>query len=504
MVQLSNIVSGPIHLTDISDDYNEANTMNFAKNSILRVSVVDVDKSNKKIRLSARHSRTLNSSAKVQDKEISKSSQLTVGQVLRGFVKNVSDKGVFVALGGDITAMIKISDLSDKYLKDWKDSFQIDQLVKGRIVSIDTSLGHIQMSLKSSVVDKDFVPLLSYQDLHEGQTITGKVRKVEEFGAFILVDNTANISGLCLRSEMAEKPVEDARKLLNEGDAVKAIILKLDAQKKRINFGLKPSYFEDEDTDMSDDDDAGAALFSNDDGEDDEDEDMDDAGSGVLITGTDNVSDEENSDEEEDDTDMADGADGEVEGLDAGGFDWDANALDKTRSADASKGEDAGTQEKKKKRKKVEVEADHSGDLNAFGPRTAADYEQLLNRKPNSSELWIQYMAYQMQSSELTGARKVVERAISTISSSEETEKLNAWVAYLNLEVHYGTDESVDDVFKRALQVNDQQEVYQRLASIYIHEDKPEVSFSPSAVYTLCRQELTSPTESGRPLPDHD
>ena len=114
------------------------------------------------------------------------------------------------------------------------------------------------------------------------------------------------------------------------------------------------------------------------------------------------------------------------------------------------------------------------GDLAAFGPRSAADYEQLLNRQPNSSELWIQYMAYQMQSSELTEARKVAERAVVTINSTEETEKLNAWVAFLNLEVRFGNDETVDDVFKRALQVNDQQEVYQRLATIYI-QDKPEV-----------------------------
>ncbi|KAH6660782.1 hypothetical protein BKA67DRAFT_549143 [Truncatella angustata] len=483
MVQLSNVVSGPIHLTDISDDYNEANTMNFAKNSVIRVSVVDVDKSNKKVRLSARHSRTLNSSAKVQDQEISKIAQLNVGDVIRGFVKHVSDKGVFVALGGDITAMVKISDLSDRFLKEWKDSFQIDQLVKGRIVSIDNALGHIQMSLKSSVVDKDFVPLLNYQDLQVGQIITGKVRKVEEFGAFILVDGTANVSGLCHRSELAEKPVDDARKLLNEGDAVKAIILKLDAQKKRINFGLKPSYFVDDDTDMSDDEDAGAALHSGDDDEEeeeeeDEDEDMDDSESGVLITGTDNVSDEDS----DEDVEMTDKPGDEVEGLDAGGFDWDADALDKKRRPDAVGGEAGSAQDKKKKRKKAQVEADRSGDLDAFGPRTAADYEQLLNRKPNSSELWIQYMAYQMQSSELAGARKVAERAVSTINSSEETEKLNAWVAYLNLEVHYGTDDTVDDVFKRALQVNDKQEVYQRLASIYIHEDKPQVSFSPRLI----------------------
>ncbi|KAI8966758.1 nucleic acid-binding protein [Daldinia sp. FL1419] len=474
IVQLSGVVSGPVHLIDINDDYSEANTLSYNKNDITRVSVVEVDKSNKKIRLSTRPSRVLNSSLPVKDREITNVSQISVGDVLRGFVKNVSDKGLFVSLGGNITAMVKISDLSDRYLKDWKDEFQIDQLVKGRIISIDSDTGHVQMSLKASVVDKDFVPLINYSDLREGQIIEGKVRKVEEFGAFIVIEGSANVSGLCHRSEMAEKSVQDARKLFAEGDVVKAIILKLDKQKKRISFGLKPSYFEgadDMDVDDSDEDeDAGAALLEDSD-DDDDDDDMEDAGTSLVIRGTDNDSESEDADDE--DIDMADKEADNVAPLDAGGFDWSTNALDKVDEVD-DVDEDTSATQKKKKRRKPQIEVDKSGDLDAFGPRTAVDYEQLLNRQPNSSALWIEYMAHQMQVSELAKAREVAERAVSTISSTEETEKLNAWVAYLNLEVRFGNEDSVDEVFKRACQVNDQQEVYQRLASIYIQEDKAE------------------------------
>ncbi|KAI0014056.1 nucleic acid-binding protein [Xylariaceae sp. FL0662B] len=485
LVQLGDIVSGPVHLVDISDDYDDANTLAFSKNDVIRISVVDVDKSNKKVRLSTRPSRVLNSSLPVKDREITKISQISAGDIIRGFVKNVSDKGVFVGLGGDVTAMVRISDLSDRFLKDWKDEYQIDQLVKGRITSVDPTVGHIQMSLKASVVEKDFVPLINYHDLRKGQVVTGKIRKVEEYGAFIVVDGSANVSGLCHRSEMAEKPVEDARKLFTEGDAVKAIILKLDQQKKRISFGLKPSYFEDDASEMSidggdeDEDDAGAALFDEEDESDqDEDDEMDDTGSAVLISGTDNDPDV---DSEDDDTEMIDGAPGGatdgVDALDAGGFDWSGNALDKVDAADENTDEDEGTaQERKKKRRKPQIEVDKSGDLDAFGPRTAVDYEQLLNRQPNSSSLWIEYIAFQLQVSELAKAREVAERAITTISSTEETEKLNVWIAYLNLEVRFGNEDTVEEVFRRACQVNDQQEVYQRLASIYVQEDKAEAS----------------------------
>ncbi|KAI0104140.1 nucleic acid-binding protein [Nemania sp. FL0031] len=474
IVQLSDLVSAPAHLIDLSDDYDDASTMSYSKHGVVRVSIVDVDKSNKRLRLSLRPSRVLNSSLQVKDREIINIAQLNAGDVVRGFVKNVSEKGLFVGLGGDCTAMVRISDLSDRFIKDWKDEFQIDQLVKGRITSIDPTTSQIQMSLKSSVVEKVFVPLKNYQDLRAGQIVTGKVRKVEDFGAFILVDGSANVSGLCHRSEMAETPVQDARKLLNEGDAVKAIVLNVDAQKKRINFGLKPSYFEDGDSDMDEDasddeDEIAGALLEDSEGEQSDDEDMEDADSSVHIEGTDY---DENLSSDVDDTEMADGVVEDIDALDAGGFDWSGTALDEPNTANAEA--EPSSIEKKKKRRKPQIEIDRSGDLSSLGPQTAVDYEQLLNRQPNSSDLWTRYMAFQMQVSELAKAREVAERAVTTINSTEETEKLNAWIAYLNLEVRFGNDDTVDGVFKRACQVNDQQEVYQRLASIYVQDNKPE------------------------------
>ncbi|KAI1757762.1 hypothetical protein F4782DRAFT_142062 [Xylaria castorea] len=471
IVQLSDIISAPAHLIDLSDDYGDASTMSYSKNSAIRVSVVDVDKSNKRLRLSLRPSRVLNSSLPVKDREITNLAQLSVGDLVRGFVRNVSDKGLFINLGGDVTAMVRISDLSDKFIKDWKDEFQIDQLVKGRITLIDSTTSQIQMSLKSSVVEKDYVPLTNYQDLRAGQVITGKVRKVEDFGAFILIDGSANVSGLCHRSEMAEKPIQDARKLLHEGDAVKAIILDVNTHKKRVSFGLKPSYFEDGD-DSSDEDEIAGALLDDDEDEDEEsnDEDMDDSDSSVVIEGIDHGGDLSS---DVDDDEMVDAPVEDVDALDTGGFDWSGTALDEHVTASADTDPDTTT-EKKKKRRRPQIETDRSGDLSSFGPQTAVDYEQLLNRQPNSSDLWTRYMAFQMQVSELAKAREVAERAVATINSTEETEKLNAWIAYLNLEVRFGNDDTVDGVFRRACLVNDQQEVYQRLASIYVQDNKPE------------------------------
>jgi predicted RNA-binding protein with RPS1 domain len=59
-----------------------------------------------------------------------------LNDIIRGFVRRVTDSGLFVAVSNDITAYVRVSDLSDSYLKEWKDSFQPDQLVKGKVTFV--------------------------------------------------------------------------------------------------------------------------------------------------------------------------------------------------------------------------------------------------------------------------------------------------------------------------------------------------------------------------------
>jgi len=81
-------------------------------------------------------------------------------------------------------------------------------------------------------------------------------------------------------------------------------------------------------------------------------------------------------------------------------------------------------------------------------------------------------MAFHLDLGDADQARSVGERALKSIGLGQEAEKLNVWIALLNLENAYGDDESVDAIFKRAREYNDPQEVYSRLASIYIQSGK--------------------------------
>ncbi|CDQ77762.1 unnamed protein product [Oncorhynchus mykiss] len=76
-------------------------------------------------------------------------------------------------------------------------------------------------------------------------------------------------------------------------------------------------------------------------------------------------------------------------------------------------------------------------------------------------------MAFHLQATQIEQARAVAERALKTISFREEQEKLNVWVALLNLENLYGTEESLQKVFERAVQYCEPMPVYQQLADIY-------------------------------------
>lgn len=474
LVQLSGTVSGLVGLTELADDYTQANPTIYQKNDVVRVCIIDVDKANKRITLSTRPSKVLSSSLAVKDASISTPTDLKINDTVRGFVKNVADIGVFVTLGYDVTGFVRVSELSDSFVKDWKTNYEIDRLITGKIIAVDATSKHVQMSLKPSIVSADYVPKLTFNDLIVGQVVTGTIRKVEEFGAFILVDNSHNVSGLCHRSEIAEKRVDDVKKLYSEGDAVKAIVLKVEPEKRRISFGLKASYFDNASEEDSDENsDADVEM-----GSDIEQDDGVDGGielDPMQLSASSEGDDDSANDEEMAGAALSKSAANGNDGLDVGGFDWGGSLQRGGQGMAVESDAESEAQPKKKKKQKSQIKIDETGDLDKLGPRSASDFERLLLGQRDSSSLWVQYMAFQLQLSDIEEARKIAERALKEISIREQEEKMNVWVAYLNLENAYGSDETVEEIFKRACEVNDGQQIHERLTSIYIQSGKHSV-----------------------------
>lgn len=77
--------------------------------------------------------------------------------------------------------------------------------------------------------------------------------------------------------------------------------------------------------------------------------------------------------------------------------------------------------------------------MNKSAPHDIDDFEKLLISNQDQSYVWIQYMAFMIDKLGMESARKVAERAVMSVSISNEEDKFNIWVAYMNLENNFGT-----------------------------------------------------------------
>ncbi|KAJ6519637.1 hypothetical protein C8R45DRAFT_1204771 [Mycena sanguinolenta] len=486
-VKLSSRIGGVLNPTDTADDYDGATPFPQI-DSVLKASVIAIDKEKKQLTLSGRHSRMYPDEGKpVVDREIQDFADLQVGDTVRGFVKSVVDHGLFVTIGRHIDARVQIKELFDDFVKEWKERFSTNQLVKGRILSVDVEAKKVEMTLRSGDLFKASSAALGITDLKEGQKIDGVVTRIEDYGLFIQIDGS-KLSGLCHKSQLSDNPDADvsiAVRGFREGDRVKAFILKI--EKRKISFSLKPSYFDEED--FREAEDVAGAENSDD---EDEDEVVDE---NMPSSPVHQEADDDDDDSEDDEAMQVDidpqshlyqssskpskpAPPSHVPSLQlSGGFQWSTNPdfdADEDEAA-ASSDSDEDNDElggKKKKRRRKEIEQDLTADMHTKTPESNADFERLLLGSPNSSYLWVQYMSFQLQLSEVDRAREIARRALQTINFREEQEKLNIWIALLNLENAYGTDETVETTFKEAARANDSKTVHLRLALIFDQSDK--------------------------------
>ncbi|KAI0046598.1 nucleic acid-binding protein [Auriscalpium vulgare] len=487
LVKLSSQISGTLHPADASDDY-ETGTPFPNIDTIVRAAVLAIDIEKKHLTLSTRPSRLrLDEKSPVVDREIAQIADLKPGETVRGFVKSIAEHGLFVTLGRDVDARVQIKELFDEYVKEWKPRFQVNQLVKGRILSVDPEKKQVEMTFRSGDLSRKAAePSLTLADFHEGEKIDGRVKKVEDYGLFVEIVGS-KVSGLCHKSELSDNKNADitlALRSFREGDRVRAIILSIDTEKRRIAFGLKPSYFSDENLEPEEDESEGDKENAEPLGVVD-DADMAD------VPGDDGSEAEASPSEPEDDSDVEPMAvDLEpvsrlttskpallpVPSLNLqGGFQWTGGYMeqDDASGSDSSDDSDADdTTGKKRRKKRKGIELDLTADMHSKMPESNNDFERVLLGSPNSSYLWIQYMSFQLQLSEVDKAREIAKRALKTINFREEKEKLNVWIALLNLENIYGTEESLEAAFKDAARHCDSKTVHLRLAAILDQAEK--------------------------------
>jgi small subunit ribosomal protein S1 len=153
--------------------------------------------------------------------------------VVDGQISNIVDFGAFVDLDG-MDGLIHISELSWSHVNHPSEVLEIGQDVKVKVLDIDRERQRISLGLKQTQSDPWQQVLETY---HEGDEVDGKVTKVVTFGAFIEI--LPGVEGLVHISELAQHHVENPREVVSQGDEVKAKIIEVDAERRRLSLSLK-------------------------------------------------------------------------------------------------------------------------------------------------------------------------------------------------------------------------------------------------------------------------
>lgn len=161
-------------------------------------------------------------------------SKLEKGQVLEGVVKNITNYGVFVDLGG-VDGLIHITDLSWGRISHPEEVVALDQKINVVVLDFNEQQKRIALGLKQ--LSPHPWEALS-PDLKVGDTVKGKVVAVADYGAFIEVE--PGVEGLVHVSEMSWSPrLHSAQEFLKVGDEVEAQILTLDREARKMSLGIK-------------------------------------------------------------------------------------------------------------------------------------------------------------------------------------------------------------------------------------------------------------------------
>lgn len=156
------------------------------------------------------------------------------GQVLNGVVKNLTDYGAFIDLGG-IDGLLHITDISWKRVKHPSELLTVGQDVKVKVLSFDSERNRVSLGMKQLGNDP-WVDLVDRYPI--GKRLQGKVTNITDYGCFVEIEE--GVEGLVHMSEMdwTNKNVHPS-KVVTLGDEVDVMVLEIDEERRRVSLGMK-------------------------------------------------------------------------------------------------------------------------------------------------------------------------------------------------------------------------------------------------------------------------
>ncbi|MEI6628819.1 MAG: 30S ribosomal protein S1, partial [Alphaproteobacteria bacterium] len=161
-------------------------------------------------------------------------SNLSEGQIIAGIVKNITDYGAFIDLGG-VDGLLHVTDISWRRINHPNEILKIGETVDVQVIRYNRETQRISLGMKQLETDPWKNIDLTYKP---GQKVTGKVTNITDYGAFVELQPA--IEGLIYVTEMSwTKKNLHPSKILNVGQEVEVVVLEVDLNKRRISLGLK-------------------------------------------------------------------------------------------------------------------------------------------------------------------------------------------------------------------------------------------------------------------------
>jgi small subunit ribosomal protein S1 len=160
--------------------------------------------------------------------------RLKEGQIVEGIVKNLTEYGAFIDLGG-IDGLLHITDMSWGRVNHPSEMFQVGDHVRVKVLKFNSDTERVSLGLKQITED----PWTHAEERYPpGTVVKGKVVSLKDYGAFIELEE--GIEGLVHISEMSwTRRVKHPSKVVAVGDTVEAVVLDIDAKNNRISLGMK-------------------------------------------------------------------------------------------------------------------------------------------------------------------------------------------------------------------------------------------------------------------------
>lgn len=191
------------------------------------------------LKVNRRRSNIVLSRKSVLEEETSKRKTTTLevlddDVIVEGQVKNITDYGVFVDLGG-IDGLLHVTDISWGRVQNPNDVFKVGDTIQVKVLKFDREKERVSLGYKQLIPDPwDTVP----ERFEVGKKVTGKVVSITDYGAFIELEE--GVEGLVHVSEMTwSKRTKHPSKIVSVGQEIETMVLDIDKQQRRISLGLK-------------------------------------------------------------------------------------------------------------------------------------------------------------------------------------------------------------------------------------------------------------------------